>query len=141
MAAMLSRPAPLAAVLILLATAAPGAFGADLGRLFFTPQQREDLDRRRQANIREAAVVVTEKLTVNGRVSRSSGKSTTWINGFPENDAYPSRDPGRVAVSAGEGQPTVPLKVGQTWDKVSGAVSDRLGGGQVEVETRPRGSR
>jgi len=85
--------------------------------------------------------VVTDKLTVNGRVTRSSGRSTTWINGAAENEAYRSRDPGRVEVSAGEGAPTVPLKVGQTWDKVSGTISDRLRGGKVELERPPRSSR
>jgi len=50
----------------------------NLGRLFFTEQQRQDLDRRRQANIQETAVVVESTVTVNGQVSRSSGRSTTW---------------------------------------------------------------
>src|SRR6195256_4253384 len=56
----------------------------NLGRLFFTEQQRQDLDRRRQANIRETAVVVESSVTVNGQVSRSSGRSTTWLNGVPQ---------------------------------------------------------
>jgi len=56
----------------------------NLGRLFFTEQQRQDLDRRRQANIQETAVVVESTVTVNGQVSRSSGRSTTWINGVPQ---------------------------------------------------------
>ena len=51
-----------------------------LGRLFFTPQQRQDLDRRRQANIQESAATVNSTLTVNGQVSRSRGKNTVWIS-------------------------------------------------------------
>ena len=140
--AMLARRRRLAAVfLVLLVVAAPRSSGAELGRLFFTPQPRQDLDRRRQANIREVAAVVTEKLTVDGRVARSSGKSTTWINGVPQNDTYAGRDAGRVAVSPGEGEASVPLKVGETWDKASGTVSDGLGGGKVKVDSRRQGSR
>jgi len=37
---------------------------------FFTPQQRQDLDRRRQANIQESAVTTNSSVTVNGQVSR-----------------------------------------------------------------------
>ena len=64
------------AALVLAAAVAPAA-GADLGRLFFTPQQRDELDRRRATNAVETVVEVERLVTVNGRVSRSSGKTTT----------------------------------------------------------------
>jgi hypothetical protein len=96
----------------------------NLGRLFFTEQQRQDLDRRRQANIQETAVVIESTVTVNGQVARSSGRSTTWINGVPQESVRRPADPARVTLPAGEGAPSVNLKIGQTLDKVRGEIRD-----------------
>ena len=103
----------------------------NLGRLFFTEQQRQDLDRRRQANIQETAVVVESTVTVNGQVSRSSGRSTTWINGVPQESARKPPDPARVNLPGGEGAPSVTLKIGQTLDKVRGEIRDPVAGGRI----------
>jgi hypothetical protein len=103
----------------------------NLGRLFFTEQQRQDLDRRRQANIQETAVVVESSVTVNGQVSRSSGRSTTWINGVPQENARTPRDPARVTLPGGEGAPSVSLKIGQTLDKVRGEIRDPAAGDRI----------
>src|SRR5213083_316940 len=110
----------------------------NLGRLFFTEQQRQDLDRRRQANIREAAVVVESSVTVNGQVSRSSGRSTTWINGVPQDSARKPRDPARVTLPGGEGAPSVSLKIGQTLDKIRGEIRDPVAGGSIETPSGKR---
>jgi len=121
----------------------PGPVAAQsLGRLFFTPQQREDLDRRRQANIQEAAVVVESLVTVNGQVSRSSGKTTIWLNGVPQADTRKPSDPAKVNLPGSEGEPSVRLKIGQTLDKVRGEIKDPVPGGIVltpsqKVERRP----
>ena len=113
----------------------------ELGRLFFTPQQREDLDRRRATNAQEALVTRESSLTVNGHVSRSSGKTTTWINGVPQNDTHRSSDPSRVTVQVGEGEPSVTLKVGQTRDEARGETKDGLAGGKLKVERKPPAAR
>jgi hypothetical protein len=118
---------------------APSVRAQELGRLFLTPQQRLDLDRRRAANIQEALVVTESTSTVQGRVSRSSGKTTTWINRVPQHDSYPGSDPARVSISTGEGQPEVTLRVGQTYDNVRGEVRDGLGGGKLSVDGAKRG--
>ena len=121
----------------LLAFAAwtPPAFAAeDLGRLFLTPQQRQDLDRRRAANIQEALVVQESTVTLQGRVSRSSGKTTTWVNRMPQHDSFTGADPARAALPTGEGQPEVTLKVGQTHDNVRGEIRDGLAGGKLEIQ-------
>ncbi|HYA46273.1 MAG TPA: hypothetical protein VEF92_01870 [Burkholderiales bacterium] len=104
-----------------------------LGRLFFTPQQRQDLDRRRQANIQESAATVNSSLTVNGQVSRSRGKSTVWINGVPQENARRPSDPARVTLPAGEGEnsSSVTIKIGQTLDKVRGKVKDPIADGKI----------
>ena len=113
----------------------------NLGRLFFTEQQRQDLDRRRQANIQETAAVVESTVTVNGQVSRSSGRSTTWINGVPQDNARRPLDPAKVTLPGGEGAPSVSLKIGQTLDKVRGEIRDPAVGGSTatpgERERRP----
>jgi len=129
-------------LLLLLALAlgpVPAAAQQNLGRLFLSPQQREDLDRRRQANIQEAATVTESLLTVNGQVSRSSGKSTTWINGVPQESTRKPRDPARASLPGAEGGPQVTLKIGQTLDKIRGEVKDGLGEGQIVVQ--PAGKR
>ena len=110
---------------------ASSAAAADLGRLFFTPQQRQDLDRRRQANIQESAVTVNSSLTVNGQVSRSRGKNTVWINGVPQENTRRPLDPARVTLPAGEGESPVNIKIGQTLDKVRGRVKDPIEDGKI----------
>jgi hypothetical protein len=113
----------------------PGPVAAQsLGRLFFTPQQREDLDRRRQANIQEAAVVVESLVTVNGQVSRSSGKTTIWLNGVPQADTRKPSDPAKVNLPGAEGESSVRLKIGQTLDKTRGEIKDQLGEGRIVVQ-------
>jgi len=104
----------------------------DLGRLFFTPQERQALDQRRASNVVERDAPVVESLvTVNGQVTRSSGKTTTWINGIAHDDTYRSRDPARVAVPRGGAR--VPVKVGQTLDRSRGVVKDELEGGEIRI--------
>jgi len=112
----------------------PAAAQENLGRLFLLPQQRQELDRRREANIQEAAAVTESLVTVNGQVSRSSGKSTTWINGVPLESTRKPQDPARVTLPGAEGAPSVSLKIGQTLDKVRGEVKDGLGEGRIAVQ-------
>ena len=110
----------------------------NLGRLFFTEQQRQDLDRRRQANIQETAAVVESTVTVNGQVSRSSGRSTTWINGVPQENTRRPHDPARVTLPSGDGAPSVTLKIGQTLDKVRGEIRDPAADGTAATPPRER---
>ena len=116
----------------------PAAADESLGRLFFTPQQRQDLDRRRQANAQETATSANSLVTVNGQVSRSLGKTTVWINGVPQENTRKPRDPARVTLPGGEGEPTVSLKVGQTLDKVRGEVKDPVEGATILTPSEKR---
>jgi hypothetical protein len=120
--------------LILMCLAAPAA-AEELGRLFLTPQQRQDLDRRRATNRaeEEAPQIKEGPLTLEGHVQRSSGKTATWINGVPQYDSRASRDPARVMVVPNEGEPGVSLKIGQTYERASGEVRDMLNGGEITV--------
>jgi len=137
---------------ILLALAAscvsPPVLGQDLGRLFFTPEQRNALDARRKARIpdKPAAAVVESPVTrVDGFVSRGGGRSTTWVNGEPVPEGthpeglrvQPKRnEAGRVIVNIGETETQVDLKIGQSFDRGSGEVRDSLDGGDVRVHRR-----
>ena len=130
--------------LVLLAPAT-GALAQELGRLFFTPEQRAALDARRKARVPDtptAAVVASPTTRVDGFVHRSGGPSTVWVNGAPlgEHGADtprivrgPTTDP-RVSVPVGDGGIRFSLKPGQVLDRGSGEISDVLGtGGELRV--------
>ncbi len=122
--------------LMLLYLAAPAAAAAEeLGRLFLTPQQRQDLDRRRATNRaeEEAPQIREGPLTLEGHVQRSSGRTTTWINGAPQYDSHASRDPARLTVVPNQGEPGVSLKIGQIYERMSGTMRDNLNGGEITV--------
>ena len=129
---------------------AAGAQAQELGRLFFTPDQRAALDARRKARVpdKPAAVPVTESpvTRVDGAVRRSGGKSTVWVNGetIPEGAqpggaqvAPKASGPGRVAIPAGESAPPIDLRVGESLDRGSGEVRDVIGEGEVRVGGKP----
>jgi hypothetical protein len=75
------------ALLALSWSAACGA--AELGSLFHTPQEREQLDRLRRGEPLEAPVasgetpVPARDPVVTGYVRRSDGRNTVWIDGRP----------------------------------------------------------
>jgi hypothetical protein len=120
------------AALLCTVTAAP-VVAAELGRLFLTPQQRDDLDRRRTSNIQDAVVTTVSRVTVEGQVSRSSGKDTVWLNGAPQYDGPRARDPARVVVPRSEQEGSVSVKVGETLDRVSGEITNGLEGGTIVI--------
>jgi hypothetical protein len=117
-----------------LCLTAPAA-AEELGRLFFTPQQRQDLDRRRTTNRAEEETPQIKEgpLTLEGHVQRSSGRTTTWINGVPQYDSHASRDPARVTVVPNEGERGVSLRIGQTYERTNGEVRDNLNGGKIKI--------
>jgi hypothetical protein len=140
--------AALAALGITLA-GAMSAQAQELGRLFFTPEQRAALDARRKARVpdKPAAVPVTESpvTRVNGAVQRSGGKSTVWVNGetIPEDAQIDGarvgprgQTPGRVSIPAGEGSQRYDLRVGESVDRGSGEVRDVIGEGEVRIGPR-----
>jgi hypothetical protein len=105
---------------------------ADVGRLFFTPQQRAELEKRRTAKVTEEQPIPQESaVTLNGYIRRSDGRTTTFVNGVPRYDTRAARADGRVAVSEPSGQ--VALKVGETADLAAGGVRDPLAGGSVRT--------
>ena len=71
-----------------LSVAAPcQAEESSLGRLFFTPERRQAMDRQRMLNLPDKAQTEdAAKLTINGVVTRSNGKRTVWVNGAAQHD-------------------------------------------------------
>jgi hypothetical protein len=125
---------------------AAGTQAQELGRLFFTPDQRAALDARRKARVPDkpaAGPTADSPLTrVDGVVRRSGGRSTVWVNGetIPEGAQPGSAKvapagsyPGRVSVPAGEGAQRKDLRVGESLDRGNGEVRDVTGDGTVRV--------
>jgi len=128
---------------------AQSAQAQELGRLFFTPEQRTALDARRKARVpdKPAATPVTESpiTRVDGAVQRGGGKSTVWVNGemIPEGaqagSARLAREgpkSGRVSVPASEGPQRHDLRVGESLDQTSGVVRDVIGDGEIKIGPR-----
>lgn len=140
------------ASLLLCAALAPSAVSAqELGRLFFTPEQRAALDARRKARLPDKPAVVAPSPTtrIDGSVTRSSGRSTLWVDGAAVPDGTQpdglrirrGRDASRVTVIVGEDARRIDLRVGETLDRATGEVKGVLGDGEVRIGSRDAGSR
>ena len=136
----MKRLAFLVAALLL----APIAEAQELGRLFFTPEQRAALDARRKARVPDkptAATVVSPTTRLDGYVKRSQGPSTVWVNGEGQLETSPEapriganrRDDGRVSIGVGESGARVGLKPGEILDRGTGEVRDLIGDGEIRV--------
>lgn len=122
----------------------------ELGRLFFSPERRQALERQRQFNIQEIRSLEGASLTLDGVVARSSGKTTVWVNGKPstEKEAEQSgihaqvnrRAPGSAVLTPGDENPTA-IKVGEVINRGTGDRDNRLGGGSVSASGRLQSSR
>ena len=88
------------------------AGAADFGRLFFTPEQRAQLD---QAYARNATTDSDSGVVmVNGVVQRQNGARTVWINGVPQAAGRSDdQNPASVPVSVPGKKNPVKMKVGQ----------------------------
>lgn len=112
-----------------------------LGRLFFTPAQRVELDRERAAaatNASRPVAVQTQPkapppkmVTLNGIVRRSDGETTVWVNNKPLHERFGDAEinAGSIAregvgINLPASGKQVRLKVGQTVDATSGRVAE-----------------
>jgi hypothetical protein len=112
-------------VCVALCTTSAVAAADDLGRLFFTPEQRASLDLARRSQSGPVAGEPYEGLTLSGVVTRSDGSRTVWINGRPQPagiDAGHLPSTATIPLPSGEGR--VKLRVGQTLDPTSGQVEE-----------------
>ena len=137
-------PIPCALALAALIVPTP-MIGEELGRLFFTPERRQTLDRQRQLNMVEQQEIPEDPtLTINGVVTRSGGKRTVWVNGVAQDEtntgstiALPNRkDPARVIVQ-GSDTPPANARVGDTVNRSSGETTELLNGGTIRILKKP----
>lgn len=115
--------------------AVAGAARADLtGRFFYTPQERAMLEAQR--NNKSAGLSLstdTGSLTINGLVTRNTGKTTVWINGIPQNEAeagsgivVDKTQPGggNLNIRLPDAATPIGMRVGQTLEKGSGQIRE-----------------
>jgi hypothetical protein len=90
----------------------PPASAEQLGRLFFTPAQRAQMDYNYARDVQPGAN--SNALMLNGIVQMRGGKRTAWINGVPQT-VGPSDDqsPASLPVRLPGQNRSVKLKVGQ----------------------------
>ncbi len=122
------RPAPPAIALLAALLAPAGSMADELGRLFTTPAQRQQIDALRRGQ--QPAVANDDggdRLTLNGVMTSSRGRQRVWINGSgqrpggPGSNAILLRD-GRVRLRWRGGHTPCTLKPGQTVDRIDGQV-------------------
>jgi hypothetical protein len=105
-----------------------------LGRLFFTPEQRAQLDSLRTKKVVAAQVKdepAPEFITFNGLIRRDDGKTTIWVNNKALSEAdlrdqqaiagSISRD-GKIRLGSDKG--SMQLKVGQRAELLSGRIEE-----------------
>ncbi len=120
-------------LIVLLVATCANATEEPIGRLFYTPQQRAQMDILRLRNGGQlSAYEVSQRITVNGLVQRSSGKDTAWVNRTAR-DAHNAITAGAIG-NRGRAAPAVTielpsgknvnLKAGQSYDLNSGRVSE-----------------
>lgn len=100
---------------------------AELGRLFYTPEQRQGLENARtqnQTGVVSSSRIPPKPLTYDGVVLRSDGRSTRWLNGKPQSGG------GYSITTRGKR-----LKPGQTIE--GNQVYEAHGIRRVEADTQP----
>ena len=147
------------ACILLLAAglSSPASAAEPLGRLFFSPEERQAFDRRREFKAEEKPetpvpeasapeIPADPTLTINGIVTRSSGKRTVWINGVARNEnenpggvaiVTNRKSPGEVVVELNDKQ-SARANVGDTVNRNTGEAGGLLGGGRLRVNSPAR---
>ena len=78
-----------ASLAIAVALAAFAAHAEGLGTLFYTPAERDQLDRMRRGEDVSPTAPLTREHAITGYVQRSDGRGTVWIDGRPVRVADP----------------------------------------------------
>ena len=142
----------LALGLVLAVGEAPAA--EPLGRLFFTPAERTRLDVARSqksrgtpASEQEEPAPVPEVVTYGGIVRRDDGKTTVWINNRTVNDGKAAdrlpvasrvRPDGSINLEVPQTNRSVNLKVGQSFEIVSGTIEEPYARRPVAAKPVPK---
>lgn len=100
------------ALCVMALTVAPPGHAEELGRLFFTPQQRALLESGQQPTLDKPENM--DAMTINGIVQRHGGERTIWINGVPKHAGRSDERSPESAIIAIPGQSKkIKAKVGQ----------------------------
>ncbi len=105
------RPLPSLALLAAVGLM-PSAQASELGRLFFTPAERSQLEQAFKVQQAENGGGEQSVITVNGVIQRSDGSRIVWVNGKAQKSASGS-DPDKTSVVVPGKNKPVELKVGQ----------------------------
>lgn len=118
-------------LIVLVSAFSLPASAQQLGKLFFTPEQRATLEQLKQTPATPSAPAVTsDTITVNGMVQRSDGSNILWINNAQQSVTSgakgldPKAVPGSVPVTVPGNKNPVRLKIGQSVDVASGAIRE-----------------
>lgn len=143
----------LALSLLALLFAVKAASAAEsLGRLFYTPAERTQLDvLRSRKNVvapeQQEPPPAPEVVTYGGVVRRSDGKTTVWINNQVVNDGKASdglvistrvRPDDSVSLKLPQASGSIDLKVGQSIEIGSGAIAEPYARGVLNVRAQPK---
>ena len=94
-------------------------------------------------NIQDSKQVVEDPtLTINGMVTRSSGKRTSWINGAAQNEnemsggtvIIPSKKERGVVEVQGGDLPAATARIGETVNRNTGEARDLLNDGRIVIK-------
>jgi hypothetical protein len=111
---------------------AAGKAAEPLGRLFFTPTQRNVLDAGKYVATPARVVPAPHTVHLSGVVTRSDAESTVWINGTAYHDASPEGvqvktdrgAPASTAIRVTGKSAATRVKVGQRLDLNSGKIQE-----------------
>lgn len=107
----MKRLTGLAALVLALLSPLAHAEQKQLGRLFFTPEQRQQLD---FGKFQDDAGGAPDSLMLNGIVQKQGGARTAWINGVPQKMGQSDeRNPASVPLPLPNRAQSITVKVGQ----------------------------
>jgi len=97
---------------VLLTAAAPIAQASELGRLFYTPEQRAQLEAQK---ITGATTTGGNQnyIVVNGVIQKQGGNRIVWLNGEAQTPVRASNNPASIDVAVPGKTKHVQVKVGQ----------------------------
>ena len=119
--------------------AAAGAGDEQLGRLFYTPEQRRQLDQMRSLGASHPGLEEKPAVRLDGVLRHPDGRVTTWINGQPvaAGRAAPGQAPAQARVMTGTGKSVV-MRVGEAVPADGSAPQDLLGEGRARPDSPRR---
>ncbi len=141
----MTRGLPYVLLMLILFAGQSTQAAETLGRLFFTPAQRDSLDAGKKLKAAAAGKPAPDgprMTTLNGVVTRSDGESTVWVNGrtvgrngTPSVKASASTsDPAAARLDLRDARNPVRLKVGQRFDRSTGKVKESYESGPVDTK-------